>query len=348
MSDLTDLYRSMEDDLHLHAWPGEDERSFHSRLVYSGLCNWILSASTDCDSENGGEPSDRVLKSHVTVVARDVLLSFIKADPSLALYFPQNDILDLINEIEKNYVYLGYFDSDDRTFVKAKKKGLIQAVSTNAVLHIDYPCRFHTMMGMGLLRTLQNGDKLIPLNDYLGVFCPAKESFITLANSLKFEPFAPDSLRGMVECYDPLQKKWSPFDQAIVEGFDFVILRFDRMAYSMTKKIGSRIQIASLPSLYYATTNDPYHQHEIWRIIMGCCAYLGHPFEARFSTDDRKDFSRISLGGFLLPGKENAFLHCFCWPEKNCRNVFGFETRSIYVPTMKFLFSLFDIAVVEA
>lgn len=348
MNNINDIYYGMENDLHLHSGDNEDPASFHCRLVYSGIANWILSLSTDRDSNEPDSKNDFVLKTHVTNVSRDILLSFIKADPALKPYFFVDKVIDFINFVEDSYVSLGYFENDDYRFKAAKYKTLIRLIGSNLVLHVDYPCRFHGMTGLGLYRVAKEEDsKGASIDDYLCISQTALGTFKSLADSLKYQPFVSEAVKGRVEFYHPVKKRWLPFSEEDSRLFDYLILRFDNMAYSFLKKMGNNVYISPLPVIYNPISKDSFHQREIWRIILGYCAFLGYNFEAVYHFDKATNLCFLNFEGFILPGKENAFLHCLYWPQRDCLDVFQSVTRPIFVPTIKYVLSLFDVTLKE-
>ena len=82
-SELKNLYNSISSDIGLTMYSKEDEISFHSRLIYSAIGIWMLTAFKDKNAKE----DDNISKSHVTIVTSDVLNSFLALDPIQRAYF---------------------------------------------------------------------------------------------------------------------------------------------------------------------------------------------------------------------------------------------------------------------
>ena len=312
--EINSLYTAIAKDIGLKKYSKEDDISYHSRLLYSATALWILTLFNDKNAKE----DICISKAHVTIVAKEILYSFLKIDPTQDIYFSDPD--KFISVIEDTYIEMGFINSDPYTF-KPIKNYLGIALSSKSSISIEqYNGKETQMVGLALIREHQNED--LELNKYFLSEITAEETFSRL---IKMKEFKTININiGQIELYDFGKKTWLPYSVKQAAKFSYSIACIDKLNYKILKSIDNNIQFADLPYIYQKNDNSKFLDHEIWRLILGCASYIGMPFKTKFK--DREDFYLISMKGYIIPVFEKRLLLCSAWPEE-----FACRTQKYYV-----------------
>ncbi len=299
-------------DMKIVKFNGEPESYFRQRLLYSGLGKWIMQLFADRDFED--DDTNRVSKNHVTISAQNVVESFKKISQDARDYFI--DIEGTIKTIEETYLNMGYINSGNYTFKYPTKRQKINMGPRSLIIDLDTDAtRFY---GLGLYG--KNKETDISLEDFYVIKNNSLEYFKTLIKTLVFDRF--ESSFGIMEIYNIEQKRWLPFSEKYAKTHEYSILKIDKGDnYLVLRYTGETLYSAQIPYIYsFRENNDINVRHEIWRIILGLCAFNGYPANARIS----KYFDggiKMDFGGFILPFQEQSILNCLAWPFNKSNNI---------------------------
>lgn len=339
LNQIEQLYLAISNDLKISKYEQEPENLFKNRLVYSGLAYWVMNLFLDRDFED--EDIEKVSKSHVTLSAKDVLASYKKLDPNLDSYFT-ND-LDFINSIEAVYSHLGLINSGNYTFKTPSKAIKLKIV--DKVLAVNLKTSARSMRGLGIWLKFKPEDKYIDINDFLLTKIKAIDTFKTMETSLRYEPFSPE--QGKIQIYNVEKRHWDFYNDKILQSYKYFILKIDNgLDYKILKINDGNLYAATLPAIYSHKISDFNFEHEIWRIILGLCAFNNKPAKAYLSSIYGNGL-KLKVGGYILPALENSIFKCMCWPLNSYNNINEFVTDPSMKEAIKFLLKQLSIEVVE-
>ncbi|CCV65552.1 hypothetical protein BN85305310 [Paracholeplasma brassicae] len=332
---LDRLYKTISDDLRISKYEKEDDLSYKNRLVYSAIGRWVMSLFSDRDFEE--DDTSKVSKSHVTITAMDVLLSYKKVDAGLEQYF--TDDRALINMIEETYQRVGYVNSGAYSFKKQSKTARVAISNKCLFIDIDSNVRIR---GLGLWGKCSESDT--SLSDYLLVNEEAHiytERLITLLQYNAFE----DNV-GKIEIYNTNKNKWEYYSSRIAYKAMYSIVRVDDgLDYKIIKHSNDIIYAASLPTLYTKQSTEFTFKHEVWRIILGICSINSRKARCNIRIVNNEAVI-IKFNGFILPALEESILKCMAWPLNNCLNIFEYITDISMLKSIIVLLSRLSIEIV--
>ena len=313
---INELYITISKDLSITKFSNETEKSFRSRLVYSALGNWILTLFSDRDFEDNDNGA--VSKSHVTIMAMDILAAYKKIDPSLFDYFTDDE--KLVGIIENTYLQLGYVKNGSYIF-KIQNRNCCLTMA-NKTLDIDTDSNFKDTKGLGTWRKPSSSD--ITLDNFLLVKETADIYTRKLISQLKYSEFNPNF--GKNEIYNTYKNKWEYYSDKLAGRNEISIIKVDDgLDYQIIKFVDGVAYAASLPIIYTKQSADKMFTRDVWRIILGLCSINGYKAKCNLRNIDN-EFILLSFNGFILPYLEDALLRCMCWPLGNCCNLTEFIT----------------------
>ena len=322
-SDLDNLYVTMAKDLEIPSFSSELEDSYHARIVYSCLGKWIMQLFADRDFETISE--DQVSKNHVTISGFEVLKAFKNLDGTISDYFSDKDEDEekVIKEIEQIYVNLGYINSGNYCY---KYQQIFQRISLGQnSLVINSEPSIKRMVGLGIIDFHKEKD--IMLNDYHLIQISSEQYFRNLIKSLKFKEF--DRNYHEIKIYNVLKNKWVVFCDKELIKYKYYIIRTDYIDYRILKKSEGELVSALLKPIYQKGSNDLNFENEVWRIILGLCAYNEMPATATIIEYCQSGI-KIDLNGFLIPFNEFSLLKCMAWPLNCYSNHNNFVTYKAF------------------
>lgn len=315
---VDDLFKVMARDMKIFKFGEEDDSSFRNRILYSGLGKWIMQLFSDRDFED--DETDQVSKSHVTISALDVISSFKKICPEANDYF-LNDI-ETINEIEDIYLNVGYINSGPYAFKYPNKRRRINMGSRTLVIDLD--TNVSKYCGLGLFSSVSNTD--INLNDFFVIKLNAREYFKEITKKLKYDKLSLD--HGKIEIYNIEHNRWDFYNEKLVDKYEYSIVKIDDgLDYKIIRKTDSGFYCAPLPAIYsHKSGEDNYFRREVWRVILGLCAYEGQPAIAKIK-DYYDGGIKITLGGYVFPFNEYSIFKCIVWPHSNSLDINDFVAK---------------------
>lgn len=327
-NDINRLFETMSKDMKIVQFEGEDISAFRQRLLYSGLGKWIMQLFADRDFED--EENDQVSKSHVTISALDIIRSFKKISPEAVELFKEEN--KTVNEIEDIYLNLGYINSGTYTFKYPTKRQKINMGQRSLIIDLDTDAtRYY---GLGLYGKLKDTD--ISLGDAYIIKDSAVDYFKKLIKSLKFENF--DSSKGKIEIYNIEHNRWDFFNDKYLKEHEYSILKIDDgLDYKIVRLSGDDVFSASLPVIYCHSGTDDNFKWEVWRVILGLCAYNEKPAVAMIENYCINGI-KVSFGGYVLPFNEFSLFKCMAWPLKDSLNINEFvAAKSMEEPIISLL-----------
>lgn len=315
-NDINRLFETMSKDMKIPQFEREKISDFHQRLLYSGLGKWIMQLFADRDFED--EENDQVSKAHVTISALDIIESFKKISPEAAEFFKEEN--KTINEIEDIYLNLGYINSGTYTFKYPAKCHKINMGQRSLIIDLDADAAIY--YGLGLYGELK--ENKIKLDDAYVIKDSAVDYFKKMVKSLKYENF--DSSKGKIEIYNIEHNRWDFFNDKYLKEHEYSILKIDDgLDYKIVKLFGDDIFSASLPVIYTLSGADANFKWEVWRVILGLCAYNEKPASAIIENYCVNGI-KITLGGYLFPFNEFSLFKCMVWPLNDSLNINEFVT----------------------
>ena len=303
-SELKNLYNSISSDIGLTMYSKEDEISFHSRLIYSAIGIWMLTAFKDKNAKE----DDNISKSHVTIVTSDVLNSFLALDPIQRAYF--SDPNRFISLVKSTYIGMGFINSKKYVFEPIKNSFGIALSEKTSIAIEPFSGKKTMMVGLALVRDRKQED--LELRDYFLSEINAKETFKRIVKMSLFKSMSVSM--GQIDLYDFEKKKWMSYSKKQALKYQYSIIRIDKLTYKIINFNGSEILFADLPELYQKTVKDTYFYNEIWRLILGCASFLKIPFKIKLK--DRDEFCLACIKGYSIPAFEKRLLLCAAWPEE--------------------------------
>lgn len=304
------LFLTMSNDMNLKLFNDEDASSFRRRVLYSALGKWIMFLFADRDFEE--DQSGQITKSHITISALDIINSWKKISNEAKEFFLNPE--ETVKEIERVYINIGYINSGDRTFIYPKSRQRV-SFDFNSLI-IDADTNVKKYYGLGIFGKPEEGD--ISLNDFYLIKDNALDYFKNLANNLDYEIFS--QTQGVMEIYNIDYNRWDLYSENLAKKYEYSIIRLDHnLTYKIIRLSGDTIYSATLPSIY--SEEDIFFKHEVWRIILGMCAFNGKPAEAAIRDYHEKGI-KISLGGYMIPFSERAILRCSTWPSRDSTDIF--------------------------
>lgn len=315
-NDINRLFETMSKDMKIPRFEREKISDFHQRLLYSGLGKWIMQLFADRDFED--EENDQVSKAHVTISALDIIESFKKISPEAAEFFKEEN--KTINEIEDIYLNLGYINSGTYTFKYPAKRHKINMGQRSLIIDLDADAAIY--YGLGLYGELK--ENKIELDDAYVIKDNAVDYFKKMVKSLKYENF--DSSKGKIEIYNIEHNRWDFFNDKYLKEHEYSILKIgDGLNYKIVKLFGDDIFSASLPVIYTLSGADANFKWEVWRVILGLCAYNEKPASAIIENYCVNGI-KITLSGYLFPFNEFSLFKCMVWPLNDSLNINEFVT----------------------
>lgn len=315
---LNELYKTISRDLKIDKFESESDDDYNRRVVYSSLGKWVMQLFADRDFEE--DDLNQVSKSHVNISAQDILSSYKKVDNKLISYF--KDDKKFINDIESIYMCLGYINSGTYTFKYPNNRNRVN-FDGNKTLVIDLDSNAQKMRGLGIWGKYVE-EAGMSFSDFLYVKNDALSSFKAILYKLKFIDFS--SEHGKIEIYNIERNRWDYFSDNALKNYEYFILKIDNgQDYQILRKIDNKLYSASLPTIYINTIHDGYFIHEIWRIILGLCAFNGVPAKCRLSKYSGNGI-KFSFGGYIFPFFEYSILKCMTWPLNDENNINEYVT----------------------
>ena len=310
-SDVSRLFETMSNDMRIPQFEGEELSAYRQRLLYSALGKWIMQLFSDRDFEN--EENDQVSKAHVTISALDIIRSFKKISPEAVDFFKEET--KTVNEIEDIYLNLGYINSGTYAFKYPTKRKKINTGNRSLIIDLDTDAtRYY---GLGLYGKIKETDT--SLDDAYIITDIALDYFNKLVKNLRYEIF--DSSKGKIEIYNIEYNRWDFFNDRYIKKYEYSILKIDGgLDYKIVKLSNGETFSASLPVIYCHSGTDDNFKWEVWRVILGLCAYNGKPATAvirNYYTNGIK----VSFGGFIIPFDELSLLKCMAWPLGDSLNI---------------------------
>lgn len=300
--EVSRLYKQISNDLSITKLSFETEETFHDRLVYSAIGFWILNIFKDRYTSDDVSVS----KMHVTLSACDVLNSYIKIDSNLSNYF--TDINRFVSTAENTYLNLGYVNSGKYTFKNMTSKQRVRLSNNQSLLIRDYAYK-NQIVGFGIIKPKQDADILI--DDFFSIKLDAKQYFINLIKNLKFDYY--ENKQGKYEIYNVKKNRWEFYSDKLVTENEYAISKVDDgLAYAIFKKTSDGLFIAYLPDIYSKSNIDSNYYNEIWRVILGCCAY--NDSFAKVLVKKYSDAYVYTFKGYILPENEMSFIRAISWP----------------------------------
>ena len=314
--DIDRLFETMSKDMKILPLDGEEVSAFRQRLLYSGLGKWIMQLFADRDFE--GEENEQVSKAHVTLSALDVIRSFKRLSPEAVEFFQEEN--KTVNEVEDIYLNLGYINSGTYSFKYPTKRQKINVGQRSLIVDLDTDAT--TYYGLGLYGKIKETD--INLDDAYLIKESAVDYFKKLAKTLKYERF--DPTKGKIEIYNIEHNRWDFFSDNYLKNHEYSILKIDDgLDYKIVRLSGDDTFSASLPVIYSHLGADDNFKWEVWRVILGLCAYNGNPAVAVIENYCGNGI-KVSFGGYVLPFNEFSLFKCMAWPLKNSLTINSFVT----------------------
>ena len=340
-SDIDKLYETMAKDMKISQFEGEDISSFRNRVLYSGLGKWIMQLFADRDFEE--DDSNRISKSHVTISALDIVGSFQKISANALGFFGDKDkAKKAVNEIEDIYLNLGYINSGTYTFKYPDKRVRVHMGVRSLVVDLDTTMTRYC--GLGIYSNSKDEDT--KLEDFFVIKDNALDYFKKMARSLKYEKA--DLSHGKNEIYNIEQNRWDYYGDKFAKKYEYSIVRVDDgLNHKVIRIVGDELYEAILPAIYSHPGDDDLNfKREIWRLILGLCAYNNRPAAAIVDKYCDKGI-RITFGGYVLPFNEYSILKCVAWPLHAALNINDFVIGEEMLGAVKIILKHLSIEILE-
>ena len=335
---LGSLYNTISKDLKIVSFENETLVDFHNRIIYSAIGKWIMQLFADRDFED--EDIYQVSKAHVSLSAQNILSSYKKVDETLNYYFI--DDVKLINEIENIYTSLGYINAGSYAFKYPIYKNKI--LFDNKTLVIDLDAKAKKMRGLGIWGKCHE-DTDMTFEEFVFIKNDACITFKKFVSRLNYNEF--DDNFEKVEIYNIDKNRWDYFNEKIIDKYEYHILKIDDgLDYKILKKHNNKIYQASVPSIYTKKEKDSIFKREIWRIILGLCAYNEKPVRCIISNFCGNGI-KLSFKGYIFPFFEYAILKCMAWPLNDSNNINNFVTDSSMKSSICKLLKYLSIEIIE-
>lgn len=340
-ADIDKLYETMSKDMKISRFKGEDIPSFRNRVLYSGLGKWIMQLFADRDFEE--DDSNQVSKSHVTISALDIIDSFQKISANALGFFEDKDkAKKAVNEIEDIYLNLGYINSGTYTFKYPNKRARVHMGSRSLVVDLDTTMTRYC--GLGIYSNSKDGDT--QLEDFFVIKDSALDCFKKMAKSMKYEKA--DLSHGKNEIYNIEQNRWDFYSEKSAKKYEYSIVRVDDgLNHKIIRTVGEELYEANLPAIYSHPGDDDLNfKREIWRLILGLCAYNNRPAAAIIDKYCDKGI-KISFGGYVLPFNEYSIFKCIAWPLHTALDINDFVAGEEMIDAIKIILKHLSIEILE-
>lgn len=317
-NDIDKLYGTMSKDMKISQFEGEDISSFRNRVLYSGLGKWIMQLFADRDFEE--DDSNQVSKSHVTISALDIIDSFKKISVNALDFFDDKDkSKKAVNEIEDIYVNLGYINSGTYSFKYPNKR--VRVCMGLRSLVVDLDTSMTRYCGLGIYSNSKEDDTR--LVNFFVIKDSALDYFKKMIKNLRYEKA--NLSHGKNEIYNIDYNRWDFYGEKYAKKYEFSLVRVDDgLNHKIIRTVGNELYEATLPAIYsHPGDDDENFRRELWRVILGMCAYNNQPAHAIMEKYCNKGI-KITLGGYVLPFNEYSILKCIAWPLHTALNINSF------------------------
>lgn len=350
MSYKEELLQQIANNLNIHKFSCEDEKSYTSRILYSAVANWIFTSAHDISfEENYKKEKEGVSKSYITRRVSKIVDEYQELFPAFGEYLNGREPAKVVSKMRETIERAGFLiptGFDEFVSMPSLKK---MKVSDEFYLMRGL-CKANEVLaiGLGLYSESDTYEDSVSMKELF--YIPEIDAKTWTKEYIDTINWGNSSLlSNAIEFFDPKSKNifYGCWKDAFPNDVEVTIYKKNKWDYGFAKKTPDEIRGVQIPDYLIGiqgTEADNLFDNDVRRFMYGLKDLYNN--NAKSSIVIEKDVCILRLYN-ALPERELTVLQFMGWHKQDIGNDYHYYISLELLPLLKELLTNLNIILEE-